>query len=596
MASIPAKPWSVATFEVQRPHLTDFIRGKIIPLLEDDECRRIVIRAPVKSGKREMVEYAAMRDLVHGAPRVHAFISAWHRAADEEQRMELAGQNLVVFSITDAKKTETCLAWIRGQIIAGKHVVIHLDECDHGSGAKQMLSKVWEFSRSSARITNILYSATPQEVLFSGEVDDISHNAMMEEFIQEGYHVKYDPPTGYCGPVQYLAADLVHEAKPFFYKEAAGFCLSPQGREIVRDLRASMAANPARNIIVLRLSYADSGAREERKDNKAIYQFLRNLASFPELADFIVVVDKGDDMGVRNPQISTEKIQWSSPVYWRRQATGIPTLVVIDQTSSRSTEWSCHNRVFATHDFRNQVIYSVISQAQERVNHYDKKYDGFQPIRVYGHVKTFLLSAGQIDYGTYLKHDWEKKKIDKRKTGDAILYRVKATTAAGSLHPLCPETGMTEDMADRLLQDLGCYADVSVSARVTGRIVEKRTYVSDWQPVTYDTWDSFWQAYKANPVNGVTDYDARNPFTKAANEMKKRIDRGEVCEKWLGQHRGWKVLDYERDILHSRDMGSTGGNRIKVCYKGEAVGVAIVRSNGTVSMNSLRAYKSMYSE
>lgn len=597
MTSVPAKPWSVATFEEQRPHLTRFIRDKVIPLLEDDECRRIVIRAPVKSGKREMVEYVAMRDLVHGSKRVHAFLSAWHRAADEEQRMELAGQNMAVFSITDTKKTLACLGWITGQIAAGKHVVIHLDECDHGSGSKQMLSMVWEKTRSHENITNILYSATPQEVLFSGEIDDAAHNAMMAEFVQEGFHVKYDPPSGYCGPVQYLAAQMVQEAKPFFYKEGTKFALSPQGREIVRDLRASIAAEPSRNLIVLRLSYADlGGLRDERKDNKAIYQFLRNLSDFEELADFVVVVDKGDDMGVKNNQISTEKIQWSSPIYWRRQAIGIPTIVVIDQTSSRSTEWACHNRVFATHDFRNQVIYSVISQAQERVNHYEQKYGGFQRIRVYGHMKTFLLSAGQIDYATYLKQDWEMKKIDKRVTGDVVLYRVKNTNGAKQLHPICPETGMTEEAANRLLQDLGCYADVSVSARVCGRIVDKRTYLSDWQPVTHDTWDTFWPAYKAVAANGVADYAAKNPFVKAAAEMKKRLDKGEVCTKWLGQHRGWKVLDYERDIMNSRDMGSTGGNRIKLCYKGDTIGVAIVRCTGSVPMNTLRAYKSMYVE
>ena len=60
----PAKPWSVAVFQHLRPHMTNFVDNRIIPLLEDTECRRIVVRAPVKSGKREMVEYIAMRDYV----------------------------------------------------------------------------------------------------------------------------------------------------------------------------------------------------------------------------------------------------------------------------------------------------------------------------------------------------------------------------------------------------------------------------------------------------------------------------------------------------------------------------------------------------
>ncbi len=54
--------WSVANFESERPHMVTFIRENLIPYLDDEECRRIGVRAPVKSGKREIVEYLAQRD------------------------------------------------------------------------------------------------------------------------------------------------------------------------------------------------------------------------------------------------------------------------------------------------------------------------------------------------------------------------------------------------------------------------------------------------------------------------------------------------------------------------------------------------------
>ena len=359
----PPKPWPVSVFETKRTHLTNFVRTEILPLLEDRENRRIVVRAPVKCGKREMVEYIAMRDSVEKPTRVHAFLSAWHRAADEDQRIELKGQNMDVFSIVTQKKVDSFLVWLQKKLAQQKLVVLHLDECDHGSGSKQMLSQVWKMTRDVACITNILYSATPEEVLFSGEVDDEEHNAMMEEMVSHGHRVEYTPPEGYCGPGRFLEEGLVHEALPFFHKEGEGFVLSPQGKEIVADLRSSMATAPQRNLVVLRLSYSELGGKKaEIKKNKSIYQFLQNIGSFPELADFIVVVDKGDDMGIKCDQISTEKIQWSSPTYWRRQTVSVPILVVIDQTSSRSTEWACHDRIFATHDFRNMVQYSTISR------------------------------------------------------------------------------------------------------------------------------------------------------------------------------------------------------------------------------------------
>ena len=597
--SIPDKPWSVATFERLRPHLTGFVRDKILPLLEGSHCRRIVLRAPVKCGKREIVEYIATRDLVNQSTRVHAFVSAWHRTADEDQRKELATQNMAVFSITSQKGVDAFIKWLTRQFDEGKTVVLHFDECDHGTGSKQMLSKVWSQVRNSEQITNILYSATPEEVLYSGEVEDTEYQDMMEEILNEGEHVEYTPPEGYCGPGRFLHEGLVREAIPFFDKVNDTYRLTSQGNEIVARLRAGMRTTPSRNIVVLRLSYSlISGKKEDIKKNKAIYQFLSNLSVFPELSDFLVVVDKTDNMGVKNKKLSAERIQWSDPNYWRRQASDVPILMVIDQTCSRSTEWACHNRIFAMHDFRNIVQYSTISQAQERVNHYEQRYGGFQPILVYGHTRAFRLSAGLIDYATFLKDEWKKRKIDAR-TSPVEKYRVFSTM--NTLHPSCPEEGLTEAVADRLLQELGCYADISLSLRIAGSIRQVRTYVGKWIAATKDTWDTVWPAYRDNPAHGIalpadTRDTTRNPFIAAESHC---LSEG----TWQGQHRGWKVLECIGDDLYHRipgesskklDLGSTGGNRIKVCYKNGALGVFIARCTGTRTMDSLHAFNTMY--
>ncbi len=590
--SVPSKPWPVSTFEQLRPHLTDFVREKILPLLEDRENRRIIVRAPVKCGKREMVEYIAMRDAVERPQRVHAFLSAWHRTADADQRDELKTQNMEVFSITTQKKVDAFLMWLKKKRFQGKSIVLHLDECDHGTGAKQMLSKVWEVTRDTASITNILYSATPEEVLFSGEVDDPELNAMMDEMVSEGHHVEYQPPAGYCGPKRFLEAGLVQEALPFFYKEGEDYVLSAQGKQIVADMRACIAATPSRNLLVLRLSYSELGGKQaDIKKNKAFYQFLENIGKFPELTDFLVVVDKGDISGIKNSQIITEKIQWSSPTYWRRQAAAIPILLVIDQTSSRSTEWACHDRLFATHDFRNVVQYSTISQAQERVNHYEQRYGGFQPVRVYGHTPTFQLSAGLIDYENFLTYAWEKKKIDVR-TSPVPAYRVRSTAAGHALHPECGEAGMTEVEADRLLQRLGCYADISLSARVIGAVKKMPTMTCAFLECDEQNWDAVWPAYRSNPANGFAPAEStrvHNPFVASRT-------KGLVEGKFKGYLREWRPLDYGTEVSKSLwGMGEGGAPvRLQVCYNGDKLGVAIKRRTGWETKNTLRAYKSMY--
>ena len=580
--SIPDKPWSVSNFEKFRPHLTSFVTTKILPILENAICRRIVLRAPVKCGKREIVEYIAMRDLVNKATRIHAFLSAWHRIADEDQRKELATQNMEVFSITSQKNVDKFIKWMNKQIADGKSIVLHLDECDHGTGSKQMLSKIWVKIRDSQNITNILYSATPQEVLYSGEVEDEEYQAMMEDIIREGEHVEYIPPPGYCGPHRFLQENLVHEAIPFFEKVENKYTLTTQGIEIVAAVQQRTIQS--RNIIVLRLSYSHGGKKEDMKKNKAIYQFLMNIDDFPELADFLIVVDKHDNMGIKHKRISAEKIQWSDINYWRRQASDVPILIVIDQTCSRSTEWACHNRVHATHDFRNIVQYSTISQAQERVNHYEARYGGFQPIHVYGHTRTFKLSAGIFDYSTFLHYDWKKRKIDAR-TSSSEVYRVM-TTSTNVLHRECPEEGIAEATADRILQKLGCYADISLSSRVAGSIRTIRTYKGKWFEVTKDTWNTFCKP----------DENRRNPFSDIAESY--RLPDG----RWQGQHRGWKLLECIGNDLYQvndgekkkLDIGSTGGDRSKICYKNGQLGIYVVTHTGSRSVDTLTAFNSMY--
>ena len=590
----PPKPWSVAIFEHERPHLTHFVRERVLLLLEDLICRRIVIRAPVKSGKREIAEYIAMRDSTTNPQRVHVFISAWHRKADEDQRKELGVHNMKVFSIVNSNAVAACLQWITQKVAEGKQVVVHLDECDHGSGKKQMLSKLWYSIRENIKVTSILYSATPQEVLFSGEVDDEEYLAMMEEMQpNEGHYICYTPPPGYCGPGKFLDEGLVIEAKPFLEKSGTGFILTDQAKEILQKLRENIALQPSRNILILRLSSSELGqGGAARKDNKSIYQFLRNIRSFPELSDFSTIVDKGDDMGIPPLGFRVTKIDWSNPTYWADLVTGKPILLVIDQTSSRSTEWSCHNRIFSEHDFRNVIQFSTVSQAQERANHYEQKYGEFQPILIYGHVKTFQLSAGRIDYMTYMTNLWHKKKVDRRRAGGEDIYEIKSADNTRN-HPLYPDP-LTENLANRALQDIGCYASVSISARVKGKIQNKPVFSSAWRACPREAdWIRVWADWETDAENTIPVGDPRrnmrtdNPFVKARSH---RLPTSE----WRGYHREWKLLDYHADIVPDAGWGTKDGRRIKVCYKDGLLGIAICWQSGLEPVDTLSPHNSMY--
>ena len=579
----PKKPWTVAQFESNRSHMTSWVIGVLGPLLDDPDCRRVVVRAPVKSGKREIVEYMAKRDESNTSPRIHAFLSAWHRAADEDQRNELAEHNMKVFSITKKAAADDCLKWIISQ--RDKTVVLHLDECDFGSGDKQILGKVYKRVREMANVFTILYSATPQEVLFSRDVGSVDEGEddMLDDMLY-GTHLEYTPPEEYCGPKRFLEEGLVLDAKPFFTLNPVP-SLTEQGREIITGLKASTASGSGRNIMALRLT-----KREGRtKSGKEIYKFLQNANLIPELRGVHIWVDKGDcDWG------KPRKIEWSSRDYWVTTAKDVPILIVMDQTSSRSTEWECHDRIYATHDFRTACQYTILSQAQERVNHYDSKYaGGFQPIRVYGHKKTFELSAGRISYEQYFACEWSMRKVDiRRATRDNLgeVYEIK--NESGALHPV-HSTPMPKGRAEEVMQDLGCFADLSVSSRILGTVRRVAVYDSHWFPCREENWDTSIATVNATTIGAAfREHTFDNPFVTA------RI-RGHAPGpdgKAFGYLRGWYVLDYDTQVKMQPGWGVLpDAPRVTVCYKNDIMGAAVRWHTGEFSeSNRLNAYRSMY--
>lgn len=578
--------WSVSDFEIERPSMTRFVRDKLLPLLHHKSYRRILIRAPVKSGKREIVEYIAQRDHSYDSHRVHAFISAWHRTADEDQRRELELHNMKVFSITDKDKATHCVEWIEKQIAEGKEIILHLDECDYGAGARQILGSIYTTFHDNASVTFLLYSATPQEVLFSGEVEEKGneeYGQLLKEIKQSGACVEYCPPEGFCGPTRFLEEGLIFDAEPFFVMAGNQIQLTSQGTQILSDFHANLKDDSSRNIVVLRLSSGDGGGKE----NKHIYQFLRHASNCKELESFIIIVAK-DENNVRCPRgrALMEIIQWSSEDYWKCKAKDIPIIIAIDQTAGRSTEWVCHDRIFAYHDFRNEPVYTTISQAQERVNHYEQRYGEFQRIRVYGHKKTFELSAGRINYDTYMNNEWYKRKV----TGEE-LYVIKRAID----HSIHPEysSKMTSDNADDALKKLGSFVRPKVAARVKGKIAESHVIHCKFVACTEDTFPKIKEELEKE-FKELFNHTIKNPFIPSKK-------KGLVEGRWQGRYEeGYSVLDYS--YIHAkpgwglgRSRGTYDGIRFTICYQDDTLGIAVRwMTDELKTRNTLQTHKSMY--
>lgn len=681
--SEPPKPWSVSEFQLYRKNITDFVDNKMVPLLENiqDKIRRICIHGEVKSGKREIVEYIAKRD-EGSSQRVHIFISAFHRIADESQRKELSEHNIKVFSIKNNDDALEAIKYISNKIREGIHIIIHLDECDYGTGSRQNLKKIYGKFKMSEEIMTILYSATPEELLFSQDItQDEDDDNFAQEIYELGLRVYYIPPETYCGAKKFIDEGLVFDAKPFFEKNDSGeYRLSSQGKSIILDAKKNIeeeeykkieakykfsqakregnlnesskyetrANKKNRNLIILRLTYKTFGPQQSRNGLRSIEAFVKNINSFPELENVNVIVDKTDYKVNNIPNsVMIEQVQWSKREYWDNKIDDKLIIIVHEQTSTRSTEWAFHDRTFATHDYRPNISYGTVAQANLRAAHYKTKYGKFQRIRIYGHLKTFLLAAKQISVTDYLNDEWKKIqvkkdlfKIDEKvkyKYNDGIwidaiiknydinskkyqlMYRredreylvrdvskseIKLTKeqkkynikniSDDTIHYVYNEE-YDEKTADKILEELGCNIKTELSSRVKGKSKHVLKIIAKF--IKCDENNIHEKITEEIKNNNMLPEDVRchkfilnNLFDyHFINENEEKIYKGTL--------RGIRDV-YTYDNLEKSRWGFDKNNtkpRLTVCYKGSDLGVCLRYTTGEKEeVTTLSSYLSMY--
>lgn len=677
------KPWSVDQFEEFRPHMTSFVRSKIVPLLnqhDSSSVSRVLIHGQVKVGKREIVEYIAVRDSINKF-RTHIFISSFHRKADESQRDELETHGIEVFSIHSARRRTAAINFIGERLMSSPNafIVIHWDECDYGTGDRQNLAELHKMFRAHPRIFNIYYSATPEEMLYSSEIAvRDTEDSLIADFYEDGVVVKYDPPAGYCGAQKFLDNNLVHQALPFFECCASGIRLSEQAKDILvrakaeirvanrkrRDLQSQLEDAEdtnnlsriealkeeikrirVRNIITLRLSYflnddddeddcsECSSSVDSDIKSKAIYTFLKFSQFVEELnpENVLIIADKTDVKELTSlPNVNSKVVQWDKRAYWEEITKDKIVIIVNDQTSTRSTEWVCHDRVFATHDYRKRLTFNTVAQAQLRPAHYEQNYGGFQPIQIYGDLKTFQFAVGQINASEYLNSVWFCRKVPK---SDPPLYRIKhdADTKKQAI-PMPPVTitnggssvtyegvpdknGYPLEIAQKILVQLGGTNNGSskMSQRVRGnskRIPEIKAKFYACEPnQKYDVLEQI--KNDQEEVEGIIEHFANSASVKVEGRFKfceyleshnftgaLLFNNQDDAGLYKGYLRGRKVLEFNK--LKTELWGIRLGHeqiRLTECYHNGQLGLCLRFATGkTTEANDLEAYKSMYQD
>lgn len=332
--------------------------------------RAVLVCAPVKSGKREVAQILSLEDhigIAGGMHRQHFFLTSLNRVDSKVQLKEHKQYGLVP-DVLDKKKTAQAIAAKLNAIVDPSKVVVHFDESDYGTGNDQLFAKI--FPKLQARgMSFIGYSATNEEAMFSS-------------FGRTAAKVTFTPHVNYRGAGYFLDQNLVVDSKAFY----EGGVLTAQAHEALKHWVEGTKA-----LAILRLP-------SDRRSNAG--------ASF---VDFEKASNSGElrELG-RDYHVKLRFVDQNRPFDWYEGHKSLlhdfedrltRTLLVINQTCSRSTELGFHEHLAFLHDYRpGESDYAAMAQAMLRPCHYHEV--GHQ-IRIYGRKDVFELAAQRISYVAY---------------------------------------------------------------------------------------------------------------------------------------------------------------------------------------------------
>lgn len=372
--------------------------------------RRIALSAPVKSGKKEIM--IAARNIMADASycskksgRVFIAVTSLNRRDTSEQHALLNDCQIKSVRLQRREREAwQVISEIESLVAEGKEVILFIDESDYGTSYRQMLSDIYKAVRDNDLVTVIGISATNYEL----------------EFAKGGCPVvQFTPAKTYRGGEWFLSSDLVEEATSFLLDD--GSYLSNQGHNVLQGLMES-----DKFFVVVRLRSNYQFFRQEHK---------RILSKhFPDLK--VIFAD------------GTSPFDWSPDAtgHWHGYVScGVKTLIVINQTCTRSTEVGFHKHIYAWHDYYdvNTTALSTALQAILRVAHYD---DSGHRIRLFCHVNDLRIEAGLIPKGDRYLSPRVKTTEATKDDGEVLKFwfqsKPSVDEVAKAFNATCVETGV----------------------------------------------------------------------------------------------------------------------------------------------------------
>jgi hypothetical protein len=384
------KTLSMDQWSSMMPELSRFVTEEMDPAVRAHKMT--IVYAPVKSGKRKMVEcYATFTTPIGVAPVVHFFASSFVRRADGDQRDELRAylRGGDVLMINSKERTKDALKQISAKVREGCTVYLHFDELDYGSQCDGLMSRVYYEFLNEPVVKYILYSATPEEALAKPLVP--------KETNYPKKSLTFKPPSSFCGAKWFLDHNLVHDCECPFDAETKTF-----GAQLLEQLALYrteiLTTDTKRRIVVVRVS--DLRAVKDAEDRYP-----------PELcssADFHVTTKCVSSI----MDVNDQTIKWDNYGWWSKEMdlhlrSKSLWVIFLEAQSTRSTDWFCHPWLRAYFDYHPEgAAVNTRIQSGERVNFYKNKrfgpdnkdvYNGEDHlVDVFASKKVFQYSAGLL--------------------------------------------------------------------------------------------------------------------------------------------------------------------------------------------------------
>lgn len=337
-------PRPIEWFNDERPEVYDFCQT-IKETIEDSK-KHIIIWAPVKCGKRIIVECTTLVIPEY----THIYLCSLNRKDVKTQKDELEQYGISLRCIYNDKEAEEAIKEIKYLLSLGKQLIIHFDECDYGSGKKQKMSKIFQEVKNIEKIIKLYYSATPEEAVYSNLTERNDYELL-----------EFTPPDSYRGAHYFLENNLVFDGEVAFEKIEGRIYFTDHGKNVLRD-----SIKPNRNIGVFRNTNTKISG-DLLKANKENLEHEIARLGIDERQITIKIVDANDSFDWEDEEIRNGYILNIGKIF----------IFIINQTCGRGTDLNgWHHRLAFWHDPRlhNKSNLNTLLQAMFRIVYYSTNY------------------------------------------------------------------------------------------------------------------------------------------------------------------------------------------------------------------------------